>query len=152
MVRQFTLLFRSIKGAAHGMNFEHIPVEILRLCAIPLKFLTNTTQKCQAFTQMFSFRLSVPWSFPLVVRQFTLLFRSIKGAAHGMSFEHMPVTVLRLCANRAQRGPNPPPQKSMLSCEAVAEPQSSTGPSREWQCNIDLGGREAQSVTQIGVH
>ena len=81
----------------------------------------------------FLFRLSVPWSFPLVVRQFTLLFRSIKGAAHGMNFGHMPVTVLRLCAN-------PPPPKSMLSHEAVAEPQSSTGPSREWQYNIDLGG------------
>ena len=40
----------------------------------------------------------------------------------------------------------------MLSRKAVAEPQSSTGLSREWQCNIDLGGKGAQSVTEIGVH
>ena len=50
-----------------------------------------------------------------------------------MSFEHIPVTVLRLCAN-------PLPPKSMLSRKAVAEPQSSTGLSREWQYNIDFGG------------
>ena len=59
----------------------------------------------------FLFRLSVRWSFPLVVRQFTLLFRSVKGAAHGMSFEHMPVTVLRLCGSLCQPGPTPLPPK-----------------------------------------
>ena len=69
-----------------------------------------------------------------------------------MSFEHMPVTVLRLCGSLCQPGPTPLPPKSMLSSKAVAEPQSSTGLSREWQSNIDLGERGAQSVTEIGVH